>query len=161
MTEGEAKRSSIYGLMRFSSGKQKCNSRQYALAKALFKQARKGCPNPAKGKPGRKWTEEQKIAHSFRMKEVMNSSTTKAKCSAAKVGRPGHIPTEKHRTAISKAQRNLTQEQRERKRQAKLGAKNGVFGKIWVTDGKQRRLVNPGEVPPGFYQRSVIRSNVD
>ena len=157
MTIGEPRRSAIYGLMRFSSGIEKCNSHRYEKAKSLFRSARHGCPNPLKGQPGRKWSKEEKQKHSEKMKEVMNAAAVKTKCSIAKMGKPGHSPSESHRAAISFAQRNLSQIERKRKSDAKLGEKNGCFGKIWVTDGQNRKLVSPSAVPDGYYQRLRTR----
>lgn len=158
MTLGEPRRSAIYGLMRFSSGLNKCNAREYEKAKKLFKAARKGCPNPLKGQPGRKWSDEEKKIHSEKMKRVMQAHSTREKCRNSKLGKPGTSPSTSHRLAISHAQRNLSVDQRKRKSLAKLGAKNGVYGKIWVTDGSVRRLVSPDSIPMGFYQKSKLRA---
>jgi hypothetical protein len=158
MTIGEARRSAVYGLMRFSSGIEKCNSHRYEKAKALFRKARKGCPNPLKGKPGRKWTEAEKNKHSARMKDAMSNPETKAKCSAAKIGKPGALLSEQHKAAISYAQRNLSAEQRANKSNAKLGNKNGVFGKYWVTNGKSSHLISKEDLPPlGFYSGRMVK----
>jgi hypothetical protein len=150
MTTGETKRAVIYALMRFSSGPGKCSSRQYAKAKALFKLARRGCSSSLRGRPGRKWTDEEKRRHSQKMKKVMNNETTKQKCSIAKLGKPGQPLSQQHKDAISLAQRTLSPEQRKRKSDAKLGNKNGTFGKVWVTDGQKAMLVLPTDIPAGF-----------
>ena len=89
-TTGKQKSSAIYGLMRFSSVHNKCTARQYAIAKSLFRAERRGSINPNKGKPGRKWTIEERNKHSIKMSQSMNTPSAKANCSAAKLGKPGH-----------------------------------------------------------------------
>jgi len=158
MTVGEAKRSCVYGLMRFSTGIDKCNSRQYEKAKTLFRDARRGCPNPLKGKPGRKWSDEEKALHSIRMKDAMSKAETKKRCSLAKLGKPGHKPTEQHRAAISYAQKNLTPIQRKRQSDSKLAEKNGVFGKCWVTNGETTLLIAKSDtIPEGYRHGRVVK----
>lgn len=156
MTVGDAKRACIYGLMRFSSGRDKCSSHQYEKAKTLFRLARKGCPSSLKGQPGRKWSDEEKQRHSEKMKLVMNSEETKKRCSAAKIGKPGPAISEEHRRAISNAQRNPSNETRERKRAVKLGANNPMFGRTRITnDGISFIWVKRDELHlyPGYYKK--------
>lgn len=140
MTTGKARSSCIYGLMRFSTGLDKCTSRQYAKARALFSSTRKGDPNPHKGKPGRIWTDEAKVGHSILMKQVMQDEDIRHKCSIAKKDKPGRKHTEQSRSKISYAQQNLSPEQLARKSESKKGCKNGCFGKQWITDGIASRL---------------------
>ncbi len=156
MTTGETRRATIYALMRFSSGLGKCSSRHYAKAKELFKLARRGCPSSLKGRPGRKWTDEQKQQHSKKMKEVMNTKTTKQRCSVAKMGKPGAKLSKEHREAISHAQRNPSNETRAKKSAVKIGANNPMFGKTRITnDGLSFIWVKRDELHlyPGYYQK--------
>lgn len=85
------------------------------------------------------------------MKNVMRQDEVRQKCSLSKLGKPGAKLSEQHKAAISFAQRNLTPEQRKRKSDAKLGVKNGMTGKIWVTNGETRKVVSPNQIPNGFY----------
>jgi hypothetical protein len=142
MTTGKARSSCIYGLMRFSTGLDKCTSRQYAKARTLFSSTRKGDPNPHKGKPGRIWTDEAKVEHSKLMKQVMQDEDVRRKCSVAKKDKPGNKHTDISRSKISYAQRNLSPEQLARKSESKKGSKNGMYGTQWITNGVTSRLLS-------------------
>ena len=148
MTTGVAKRSCIYGLMRFSTGIDKCNGRKYESARRLFSETRKGDPNPHKGMPGRSWSEEEKAKHSFLMKKVMSDTGIRQKCSKAKKGKPGNKHTEEFKIRMSVIQKNLSPEQRARKSESKKGEKNGCYGRQWITDGTVSKLVPKSDPLP-------------
>ena len=152
MTTGRARSSCVYGLMRFSTGLDKCNSRQYEKARSLFSSVRKGDPSPHKGKPGRIWTDEAKVEHSTLMKQVMQDENIRHKCSVAKKDKPGNKHTDISRSKISYAQRNLSPEQLARKSESKKGSKNGCFGKQWITDGATSRLYPKDQPIPSGWQ---------
>lgn len=146
MTTGKAKRSCIYGLMRFSSGLEKCTGRQYETARSLFSSERKGDPSPFKGLPGRVWTDEEKARHSSLMRNVMAEDNVRRNCSMAKKGRPGNKHTDQSRRKIAYAQKNLSPEQRARKSESKKGEKNGCYGRQWITDG-EISILSPKSIP--------------
>ena len=161
MTTGKARSSCVYGLMRFSTGLDKCNSRQYEKARTLFSSTRKGDPNPHKGLPGRIWTDEAKVEHSKLMKKVMQDEDIRHKCSVAKKGKPGNKHTEEFKLRMSEIQRNLSPEQLARKSESKKGSKNGCFGKQWITDGVTSRLHPKDQpMPVGFSAGRAARKAV-
>lgn len=103
-----------------------------------------------KGREGRKLNPEELQAHKDRMKIVMNSPSTKQKCSQAKKDKPGNKHSEESKKKISDAQKNLTPEQLQRKSECKKGIKNGMYGKKWFNNGTDSKLFKNGEEPDGW-----------
>lgn len=150
MTEGKAKSSAIYGLMRLCFASKDISSKDYALARSLFVNERTGTPNPNKGKPGRVWTDEQREYHRKVMKEKMASLEVRLNCSLSKKGKPGPKMSDEAKAKIGFGNRNLTAEQRQNKSRSKIGDKNGMFNKKWFNNGIQSKSFTVGEEPEGW-----------
>lgn len=106
-----------------------------------------------KGKPGRQWTEEDKIRHSELMKNLMASSEIREKVSDAKLG---HVPWNKGRQMTEQEKANLKEafsspESRRKRSQAKEGKANPCFGKICVNNGVTNMMIpKDTEIPIGW-----------
>lgn len=99
-----------------------------------------------KGRPGKKWTEEQRQRHQKRMMEFMQSEDIRKRISDGKKGRPGMRHTEESRAKISIAQRRPSAA----KALSKTGALNPMFGRRWFHHGNLCSLFFPHAVPDGW-----------
>lgn len=149
MTTGRAKLSCAYGLKRLASNQLRFSSRQYEIAKIVYREQRALSESPLKGRPGRRWTDKQREEQSSRMRHKMNNDITRLRCSIAKRGK-GHLHTNETKQTLSVAQRNLSAEQRHRKSLAKQGNKNPAFGKKWFNDGIKSKLFHIDQAPIGW-----------
>lgn len=100
-----------------------------------------------KGQSGKKWTEEQRAAHSLRMKEYMADPEVRKKVSIAKKGRPGPAWTESDKAKISAA---LTGRKNPLGSAAKTGELNPMFGRKWFNNGERSSLFFPDTAPKGW-----------
>lgn len=99
-----------------------------------------------KGLPGKRWSEQDRVRHSHRMKEYMSDPEVRRKVSEAKRGRPGPKHTAESRAKISAAQRGPSLA----KSVSKTGALNPMFGRKWFHQGDRRSLFFPDAVPEGW-----------
>jgi hypothetical protein len=104
-------------------------------------------PPSTKGKPGKRWSEEDKAEHRARMKAVMASKEIRLRVSQAKTGRQGPSHTAASRAKISAAHKG---KRSERKSLSKTGALNPMFGRKWFNDGRRSALFFAGTEPSGW-----------
>ena len=116
------------------------------------------CRMSVTNKPGRQWTEEEKLNHSVLMKQIMANSVVREKVSKSKRGKPGHKHTEESKAKLSLAQRNITTEQRKNKSESKKGEKNGMYGKKWFHKETKTRAFYPGSQPEGWKEGRYLPS---
>ena len=143
MTKGKAKLSCAYGLRRLSMIKSKFSSRQYEIAKIEYSTQRKMNSSTLKGRPGRKWTDEDRQKHSERMIKRMADPLIRETISRSKAGRPGpsHTDESKLKIGISNSKPSIA------KSISKSGSNNPAFGKRWFNDGIVSKQFHPGTQP--------------
>lgn len=111
-----------------------------------------------KGKPGRKWSQEEKEAHSLRMKDYMSSADVREKLSVSKIGstpwNKGIEMSEAHKENMRIANSKLTT--KINRANAKLGDKNPAFGKIMINDGFRNRFIPKGDAIPEGWSKGKL-----
>ena len=74
------------------------------------------------------------------------------KLKIARRSRPSPTEETKHKIALGNTGKVVPLESRQRIAKAKIGNKNPMFGKIWITDGRINGLIeNKDELPEGWY----------
>jgi hypothetical protein len=112
-------------------------------------------PPSTKGRSGRVWTEADRQRHSQIMLSRMKDPETREKCSAAKRGRPIKLSDES-RAKIAAAIRGS---KNPKGSEAKLGARNPMFGRKWFNDGERSSLFHPEEAPEGWLPGKARRKS--